>query len=157
MGCAFALALDTKTMNRWLVRLGAGLVSTLFLHCTEAPTPPDSSIDTSGLIQDSLGIWVDTLTRESFADMPPAFRDVHQYCWECHSHRGKSPLADSARTALTMDTWSNMVAFGPERLLLSVKLGDMPPDSSRQVPKAVLSRTEAYLASWGESRSHREP
>ncbi len=120
----------------------------VFLNCTESPLPPEASFETSGLVRDSDGIWIDTLTDEAFSDMPLPFRGFNRYCSDCHSDRGLSPLADSARMALRINTWRDAIDFGTERLVVAAKLGNMPPDSSSQVPGAIMDQVEAYLASW---------
>lgn len=131
--------------------LTAALAVLLIWQCTEAPTPPESSFETAGLVRDADGIWVDTLFNEPFADMPVPFRTFYGYCSQCHSSRGKDSLAPAARAAMTVNTWRDLLDYGPSKLILAAKTGTMPKNTSGQnvpVPVDVLNRVEAYLASW---------
>jgi uncharacterized membrane protein len=135
-------------MNRWVYALGLLFILGVLVQCTRDPVAPDSTLDTTGLMRDSSGVWVDAATGESFADMPPPFQAMNQYCFDCHSARGQSDAADSARSKLVMNTWQDVVAFGPERILLAARIGDMPPTTSAAVPDSILSQVEMLLASW---------
>jgi hypothetical protein len=124
--------------------------------CTEMPLPPDAASDTqliaAGLEQDSLGIWRDPeLGNRPYSDMPVAFQEFWRYCFSCHSTPGKNRHARAARRALRIDTWREALRYGPERLVLSVKMGGMPLSGSAPVPEEVLSRVQAFFATWGDT------
>lgn len=134
-----------------MIRLIALFVTLFLMSCTESPTPPEASFETTGLVRGVDGIWVDTLFNEAFADMPVPFRTFYGYCSQCHSSRGTDSLAAEGRAALTLNTWHEVVDYGPSRLILAAKTGSMPILSTAQnvpVPIDVLNRVEAYLASW---------
>jgi hypothetical protein len=128
----------------------------LLLSCTELPAPPEAPSDpelvAAGLKRDSLGIWRnEDLENRPFADMPVAYQEFWRYCFSCHSTSGKNSRAREARRALRIDTWREVLRYGPEKLVLSVKTGGMPLPSSAPVPEEVLSRVQAWLATWGDT------
>lgn len=130
--------------------------------CNELPEPP--AIDKSGYYLDTAGVWRDSLTkfyqdpsgiwRDSiygipFVDVPPSFREFWRHCSGCHSSSGKLHEAPEARKYLRLDTWEEMLAHGPNRLLLAARGGGMPLARMPRVPEDVMGRAQAYLASWG--------
>jgi uncharacterized membrane protein len=131
-------------------------LAALMLSCTEMPLPPTASTDpeliAAGLVRDSLGIWRDPeLGNRPFSDMPVAYQEFWRYCFSCHSSSGKNSRAREARRALKIDTWREVLRYGPEKLILSVKTGGMPLPSSAPVPEEVLSRVQAFIATWGDT------
>ncbi len=140
--------------------LVASLIGIL-VSCNELPTPAmgarsDADLETvAGLQQDSVGIWRGiwkdpNLDNRPFADMPLAYREFWRYCFSCHSNSGQKAEAPEARRALRINTWRDILAYGPEKLILSVKVGGMPLPSSPKVPREVLDRVQAYLATWND-------
>jgi hypothetical protein len=128
--------------------------------CNELPTPAvgglsDAELETAGLRQDSTGLWRGIwrdpeLDNRPFADMPLAYREFWRYCFSCHSSSGQKVEAREARRAVRLDTWREMLAYGPEKLILAAKVGGMPLRSSAKVPPEVLDRVQAYLATWSD-------
>lgn len=114
------------------------------------------------LLLDTLGIWRDLVHSEyadslgvwsygqPFADMPAGFRSFWRYCASCHSANGKSALAPEARASLTVNTWSDALAYGPMKLVLAARSGGMPPPPAPRVPEDVLGRALEYLARGGK-------
>jgi len=124
------------------------LVALLVLSCDELSSPPPAP-DTGHLFQDSLGIWRSTDADSlPFLDMPLSYREFWRYCANCHSGSGQSPLAVKARRALQINTWEQILSYGPEKLVLAAKSGGMPLPPSPSGPDEVLSRVQAYLAAW---------
>jgi hypothetical protein len=134
--------------------LSAAALSALLCACNELPSPAvgalsDAQLDTLGLERDGYGIWHDPeLDSLPFADMPLAYREFWRYCFSCHSSSGQKAEAREARRAVRLDTWRQVLAYGPEKLILAAKAGGMPLRSSPKVPPEVLDRVQAYLASW---------
>jgi hypothetical protein len=52
---------------------------------------------------------------------------------------------------MRIDTWEQILGYGPERLILSARGGGMPVAPAVPVPDDVLGRAQAYLASWSDS------
>jgi len=134
----------------------------LLLACDELPDSPriDKSgyyrdmadvlrDSTTGFYQDSTGIWRDTVYGIPFVDVPPSFREFWRNCSGCHSSSGKLREAYEARKYLRLDTWEEILAYGPNRLLLAARGGGMPLARMPRVPEDVMGRAQAYLASWG--------
>jgi len=129
------------------------LAVVLALSCGELTFPPgpdDLALTASGLKRDSLGVWRDTLYHLPFMDLPPAYREFWRNCAGCHSSSGQRQEAEQARHALRLDTWHEISAYGPEKLVLAAKTGGMPPSPSERVPDDMLTRVQAYLAVRGE-------
>ena len=119
----------------------------------------DAQLDSlTPLQRDSFGIWRDPdLGNRPFADMPLAYREFWRYCFSCHSSSGQKAEAREARRALRIDTWREVVRYGPGKLILAVKAGGMPLRSSPKVPPEVLDRVQAYLATWNDSTAKPGP
>jgi len=117
----------------------------------------------NGLIQDTLGIWRDMATTNfdnrngswsygpPFMDVPPSYRQFWRYCSNCHTSLGKSAYAPAGRKVLLLNTWEQILSYGPERLILAARGGGMPLAPAAKVPDDVLGRAQAYLASWGDT------
>jgi mono/diheme cytochrome c family protein len=154
---------DTVRLDSVVLRVD----TTVFLDTVRLVLKRDSVFD---LIADAHGIWRDfattgfdfewdTLTRppefsvrvsfgQPFVDIPPAYRPFWRHCSNCHSDLGSNTLAPKARKALLLNTWEQIAAYGPERLVFAARGGGMPPKPTPPVPEDVLGRAQAYLASW---------
>ena len=118
--------------------------------CSQLPTPPANTFFVKGLVQDPLThIYSDSISQEKFIDIPEPFRAFYKRCSACHSNL--APNTDAllrAKAKMNLNTWAEIVAFGPERLLTAASGGAMPPAPEKPIPDSQLVAVLGFLSSW---------
>ncbi len=133
-----------------LVSVRIVLAAILITACSQLPTPPANTFVLKGLVQDPLTrIYTDSTGKEKFADIPEPFRGFYAACSACHSNL--APNTDAilrAKAKMNLNTWAEIVAFGPDRLLTAASGRAMPPAPEKTVPDSQLVAVLGFLSSW---------
>ncbi len=126
------------------------IVAIFMTACSRLPTPPSDTIFVNGLVQDPLtSIYSDSTGLEKFADVPEPFRAFYARCSGCHSNL--APNTDAmlrAKGKVNLNTWAEMVAFGPDRLFAAASGRAMPPAGEKPVPDSLLDAVLGFISSW---------
>lgn len=120
-------------------------LSFFILGCDIQEYSDTEAIEISELSQKN-GIFFTVENKDTirFADFPVAFKNFYvPYCATCHSNHWS---ASDERQILTLNTWEDVLDFGPSRLVLTAVAGGMPKSPVDKVPEKVLNTASDFLS-----------
>ncbi len=143
-----------KGANRvaaWLSLLAGLCVSGLYTGCREEAVAWNPTVsEWADSLQTVDGIRYFLRTKEDgiidtfeFADMPHAVREIHlNNCGACHAN---SWYREDARASLALNTWEDIITFGPLRFYLIAKRGNHPDNPDFVIAPEALEELSRFL------------